>query len=123
MDRSADAGMNDGLTRARVAEGALRQAARHERALRACLAELDGYGAPTGALTLAMVRHARRHAGKAYGLAQFAARINRDPLAAPALAAAVERHERGVMHVSGWDAADAPLADPATTEAPGLDVA
>lgn len=104
MDGSADAGMNDGLTRARVAEGALRQAARHERALRACLAELDGYGAPTGPLTVAMVRRARRHADRAHGLARIAVRLNRDPLAAPSLAAALERHDRNLMLVAQWGA-------------------
>ena len=113
MERSADAGMNDGLTRARVAEGALRQAARHERALRACLAELDGYGAPTGSVTLAMVRRARRHADRALGLARIAVRLNCDPLAAPPLAAALERHERDLMLVARWDAPDAAPAEAA----------
>lgn len=113
MDRSADAGMNDGLTRARVAEGALRQAARHERALHACLAELHGHGAPAGQLTVAMVRRARRHADRAHGLARIAVRLNRDPLAAPALAAALERHDRNLMLVAQWGAADTPPAEAA----------
>ena len=102
MDRSADAGMNEGLTRARVAEGALRQAARHQRALHACLAELDGHGAPAGTLTLALMRRARRHADRACGLAGVAARLNRDPL---------ERHERDRMRVSEWGHRDAPAAE------------
>src|SRR4051794_24751711 len=38
------------LTWERVVDGALKQAARHERALRACLAELGGYDAPTSDL-------------------------------------------------------------------------
>ena len=111
MERSADAGMDEGLTRAKVAAGALRQAARHERALWACLAELDGRGAPTGPLTLAMVGRARRHADRACGLARIAARLNRDPLAAPALAAAVERHERALLLVARWGGTDAPATE------------
>lgn len=111
MERSADAGMDEGLTRAKVAAGALRQAARHERALWACLAELDGRGAPTGPVTRAMVGRARRHADRACGLARIAARLNRDPLAAPAIAAAVERHERHLLLVARLDGADASALD------------
>jgi hypothetical protein len=103
--------MNEGLTRARVAAGALRQAARHERALRACLAELDGQAAPADPLTLAMVRRARRHADRACGLARIAAQLNRDPLSAPVLAAAVERHERDLLRVRQWGGLDAPAAE------------
>ena len=111
MDESAEAAGSDGLTRARVAQGALRQAARHERALRACLAELNGRGAPSGALTLTVVRRARRHADRAFGLAKMAARLNRDPLVAAPLAAALERHERDVMRVARWDRADTMTAE------------
>jgi hypothetical protein len=113
MDRSADDGMNDGMTRARVAEGALRQAARHERALHACLAELHGNGAPAGPLTVAMVHRARRHADRAHGLARIAVRLNRDPLAAPSLAAALERHDRNLMLVAERGAADTAPAEAA----------
>ncbi|MFN8634988.1 MAG: hypothetical protein U0893_14110 [Chloroflexota bacterium] len=87
------------LTPERVAAGAIQQAARHERALRACLAELDGDGAPRDDLTDATRQRAMRHANRAIGLAKTAIRMNRDPLAQAFFAALLERYERNVMLV------------------------
>src|SRR5262245_49689553 len=51
MNEETGSDMTTGtLTWERVVEGALKQAARHEHALRACLAELGGYDAPTSDL-------------------------------------------------------------------------
>ena len=123
MGWSAGSGWDERLARLKVAEGAMRQASRHERALRACLAELVGHGAPTDPMQSAMLARARRHADRAYGLAGVAIRLNRDPLAAPALAAALERLERDLMGLRGWGtdgsapAADASVADASVADA------
>ncbi len=87
------------LSWARVADSALRQAARHEKALDACLTELSGRGEPTPAATVAVLGRARHHASRAIGLAATAVRINRDPSAGAMLAAALEHHERGLHRV------------------------
>jgi hypothetical protein len=85
------------LTWERVASSAIKQAARHEHALQACLAELDGPDAPTSDLAEATRRRASRHADRAIGLIRTAIRLNRDPLAEPFLAALLERHERHAL--------------------------
>jgi hypothetical protein len=87
------------LSWARVADSALRQAARHEKALTACLSELSGRGEPTADAVNAVLSRARHHATRATGLAATAVRINRDPGAGALLAAALEHHERGVLLV------------------------
>ena len=87
------------LTAERVVAGALRQAARHERALRACLAELRGIDEPSGELASSTRRRASRHAERAIGLTRTAIRLNRDPLAEAFLAALLERHERSALCV------------------------
>lgn len=89
-------------SRARVTRGALRQAARHERATEACLAEMSGSGTPSLSLTAFMLRRARRHVDRAQGLAAMATRINRDPQAEASLAASLERHERNALKVMRW---------------------
>jgi hypothetical protein len=88
------------LTWARVAESALRQAARHEQALDACLTELSGVGAPTPDAVEAALGRARHHAFRATGLAATAVRINDDPAASASLAAALEHHERSAQRVA-----------------------
>jgi hypothetical protein len=90
------------LTPARVAESALQQAARHEHALLACLAELEGYDEPAADLIEATSRRAMRHAGRAVGLAKTAIRVNRDPLAEVLFAALLERYERHALRVEQW---------------------
>jgi hypothetical protein len=87
------------LTWERVASSAIKQAARHERALQACLAELDGTDAPTTDLAEETRRRAARHADRALSLTRTAIRLNRDPLAEPFLAALLERHERDALRV------------------------
>jgi hypothetical protein len=86
-------------TPARVAASAIQQAARHERALLACLAELDGVGAPPRELADATFRRAARHAGRAISLARTAIRLNRDPRVDAIFAAVLERHERNALVV------------------------
>lgn len=85
------------LTWEKVVGGALKQAARHEHALQACLAELGGYDAPASDLSDSTRRRATRHAERAIGLVRTAIRLNRDPLADAFLAALLERHERNAM--------------------------
>ena len=98
MDESSNTTAAEGvLTPARVAASALQQAARHERALQACLAELDGIDEPDGHLAETTRRRASRHAERALGLTRTAIRLNRDPLAEAFLAALLERHERNAL--------------------------
>jgi hypothetical protein len=85
------------LTPERVAAGAIQQAARHERALRACLAELRGIDEPSGELAASIRRRSSRHAERAIGRTRTAIRLNRDPLAEAFLAALLERHERNAL--------------------------
>jgi hypothetical protein len=87
------------LTWERVASSAIKQAARHERALQACLAELDGTEAPSCDLAETTRRRAARHAERALSLTRTAIRLNRDPLAEAFLAALLERHERDALRV------------------------
>jgi hypothetical protein len=87
------------LTPERVIAGALRQAARHEHALRACLAELRGIDEPSGELAASSRRRASRHAERAIGLTRTAIRLNRDPQAEAFMAALLERHERSALRV------------------------
>jgi hypothetical protein len=94
------------LTWERVVEGALKQAARHEHALRACLAELGGHDAPTSDLAESTRRRATRHAERAIGLTRTAIRLNRDPMADLFLTALLERHERAALLVEQLGAAD-----------------
>ena len=89
------------LTPERVAAGAIQQAARHEHALRACVAELGGIDEPSGELAASIRRRASRHAERAIGLTRTAIRLNRDPLAEAFLAALLERHERSALRVQG----------------------
>lgn len=87
------------LTPERVAASAIQQAARHERALQACLAELGGVDEPTSDLAETARRRAMRHAERAIGLARTAIRVNRDPRAEPFFASLLERHERNALRV------------------------
>ncbi|MFN8521836.1 MAG: hypothetical protein U0821_01880 [Chloroflexota bacterium] len=89
-------------TRRRVAHGALRQAARHEHAVEACLGELGGYDAPTMGLVASVLRRVRRHADRAEGLAQMASRINRDPEFAPVLVEALHRQRGLRARIEAW---------------------
>jgi hypothetical protein len=88
------------LTWEKVAASAIKQAARHERALEACLAELGGTDLPTSDLAESTRRRALRHAERAIGLAKTAVRVNRDPLAEMFFAALLERHERNALLVA-----------------------
>ena len=94
------------LTWARVAASAIKQAARHQRALRACLAELGGSDQPSSDLTESTRRRAMRHAERAVSLAKTAARANRDPIAEAFFAALLERHERSALLVEEMQVAD-----------------
>jgi hypothetical protein len=87
------------LTWAKVAASAIQQAARHERALDACLAELGGYDQPKSDLAESTRQRAMRHAERAISLAKTGARVNRDPLAEAFFAALLERHERNALLV------------------------
>ena len=91
------------LTPERVAASAIQQAARHERALQSCLAELGGVDAPTSDLAETARRRAMRHAERAIGLARTAIRVNRDPLAEAVLrvAAGAPRAERAAGGADG----------------------
>jgi len=95
------AGGEGRMARVRVVEAALRQAARHERALFACLGEIGDARAPAHDPAAAdYLRWARRHANRALGLARVGARLNADPSMAAPLAATVERCERHLMAIS-----------------------
>ena len=87
------------LSPERVAASAIQQAARHERALQACLAELSGVDAPTSDLAETARSRTLRHAGRAIGLVRTAIRVNRDPFAEPFFASLLERHERNALLV------------------------
>src|SRR5262245_49496312 len=101
MDENTNQQMTSGgLTWERVVAGALKQAARHEHALRACLEELGGYGAPTSDLADSTRRRAIRHAERAISLTRTAIRLNRDPMTEIFLAALLERHERDALFVA-----------------------
>ena len=91
-----------GLSAGRVATAAVQQAARHERALLACLSELEGYDTPGDDLVKAVRARASRHAGRAIGLVRTAIRLNPDPLAEATFAALMERHERNVLLAERW---------------------
>jgi hypothetical protein len=93
------------LTPERVAASAIEQAARHERALRSCLAELNGVDAPASELAESTRRRAMRHAERAISLTRTAIRVSRDPLAEPFFAALLERHERNALLVERMSAA------------------
>ncbi|MCC6178214.1 MAG: hypothetical protein IT305_23160 [Chloroflexi bacterium] len=103
-----------GLSAARVATAAVQQAARHERALLACLSELDGRDAPDDALVQAVRRRALRHSARAVGLVRTAIRLNPDPQAELLYAALLERQERNAMNVeqlpAGERVEESPLA-------------
>lgn len=100
MDASSGNQVRTGaLTSERVAASAIQQAARHERALQACLAELSGSDEPTSDLAEATRRRALRHAERAIGLTRTAIRVNRDPLAEAFFASLLERHERNALLV------------------------
>jgi LmbE family N-acetylglucosaminyl deacetylase len=100
MDQDTSSQTSGGtLTWERVVAGAIKQAARHEHALQACLAELGGRDEPMSDLADATRRRAMRHAERALGLTRTAIRLNRDPLSEPFLAALLERHERAAMQV------------------------
>ena len=91
------------LTAARVAASAIQQAARHERALKACLSELEGYTVPPPDDMVVRVRQrAARHAGRATSLMTTAIRLNPDPLDGALFAALLERHERNALVVERW---------------------
>ncbi len=107
MDETTEARLSESrpsatLTPARVAASALQQAARHEHALLACLAELEGYEAPSAGLVDSTCRRASHHAGRAVGLAKTAVRLNRDPLAEALFAALLERYERHTLRIEEW---------------------
>lgn len=104
-EQGRDAVGTIGLSAARVAEAAILQAVRHERALMACLSELDGGDAPDESLVQAVRRRALRHSGRAVGLVRTAIRLNPDPLAEARYAAVLERQERMALQI-----ADLPLA-------------
>ena len=93
------------LTWEKVVAGALKQAARHEHALQACLNELGGRGVPTSELSDSTRRRATHHAERALGLVRTAIRLNRDPLAEAFLAALLERHERNALWIERMDSA------------------
>lgn len=101
-DRPVGNAADEAASRARVARGALRQIGRHEHAIEACLSELRGRDEPTASQISSVLGRARHHAERARGLAAVAARINRDPNAAAALAAVIERQERVAMRVQRW---------------------
>jgi hypothetical protein len=97
--RSSNSVRASALTPERVAASAIQQAARHERALQSCMAELGGVDAPTHELAESTRRRAMRHAERALGLTRTAIRVNRDPLAETFFAALLERHERNALLV------------------------
>jgi len=100
MDESSANQVRTGaLTPERVAASAIQQAARHERALQACLAELGGVDEPTSDPSDATRSRAMRHADRAISLTWTAIRVNRDPLAEAFFAALLERHERNALLV------------------------
>jgi hypothetical protein len=91
-----------GLSAARVATAAIQQAARHERALLACLSEMAGDDTPIDEQVQTVRRRAKRHAGRAVGLVRTAIRLNPDPQAEATLAALLERHERNALLADCW---------------------
>lgn len=100
MDENVGNPMRMGvLTPERVAESAIHQAARHERALQACLAELGGVDEPTSDLADSTRRRAKRHADRAIGLIRTAIRMNRDPHTDTLFASLLERHEGNALLV------------------------
>ena len=101
------------LTPERVAASAIQQAARHERALRACLTELDGVDEPTSELADSTGRRAKRHAERALSLTRTAIRVNRDPLAEAFFASLLERHERNALRVERMTASPSGAVLPA----------
>ena len=108
MDENSGQQVRTGaLTPERVAASAIQQAARHERALLACLAELGGVDEPTSDLADATRRRALRHAERAIGLTRTAIRVNRDPLADAFFASLLERHERNALRVERMTATTA----------------
>jgi len=100
----------EALTPERVAASAIQQAARHERALQSCMAELGGVDEPTSELAESTRRRAMRHAERAIGLTRTAIRLNRDPLAEAFFAALLERHERNALLVERMTSATASTA-------------
>ncbi|MGE3912981.1 MAG: hypothetical protein AB7K36_26725 [Chloroflexota bacterium] len=98
--RGRDQATMIGLSAARVAASAIHQAARHELALQACLAELEGGDTPADDLLASVRSRAQRHAGRATGLVQTAIRLNPDPETEVFYAALLERHERNAMRVA-----------------------
>ena len=111
-DQSLSNAADEAASRARVIRGALRQIARHEHAIEACLSELGGAVRPTSSQVTFVLRRAGRHVERAHGLATMAARINRDPNAAAGLAAVVERQERAALRVQGWSEVSAEALSP-----------
>ncbi len=101
-DRTLSNAADEAASRVRVTRGALRQIARHEHAIDACLSELAGREGPSASQITFILRRAGRHVERAHGLATMAARINRDPNAAAGLAAVVERQERAALRVQRW---------------------
>ena len=98
-ERTFDDAAEEAVTRERAVRGVLRQVGRHERAIEACLSELEGTGDPSGSLAAFVLRRARLHADRASGLTATANRLNRDDRAVMWLAAAVERQERNALRV------------------------
>ena len=90
------------LTPARVAASAMQQAARHERALQACLAELTGNDLPTPDIAVSVRARALRHANRAVNLAKTAIRIDRGSPTDAFFAALLERYERNALLVERW---------------------
>lgn len=101
-DRSLSNTADEAASRARVVRGALRQIARHEQAIEACLSELGGRDRPTASQITFVLGRAVHHVERAHGLATMAGRINRDSNAAAGLAAVVERQERTALRVRCW---------------------
>jgi len=87
------------LTPGRVVASALRQASRHERALLACLSELDGTTEPAPGLIRMTKRRTQRHLERAAGLIRTAMRLNSDSTSDAFIAAMLERHERLALRV------------------------
>ena len=106
-ERAFDDAAEEAVTRQRTVRAVLRQVGRHERAIEACLSELDGTGDPSPTLAALVLRQARLHAERASGLTATANRLNRDDEAVTWLAAAVERQERNVLRVERWAAGSA----------------
>ncbi len=84
-------------TRDRLVHAALREAARHEAAIRACLAELDGWDDAAVELRGTLYRRAIHHLERTRSLVTLAARMNRDSGNLSMLAATKERQERAAL--------------------------